>query len=104
MSKSEVRSISVSVSEAKSISEVARTIVEEIDDFARRHGVADQFDKNKMLEDCIIFLAERDIVGLEEIRVSILEDGVSFGNSVRGTRVADLIFRIIYKEERGYEY
>jgi len=104
MSKSEAISVSVSVSEAKSISEVARTIVEEIEGFARKYGVADQFDKDRMLQDCIIFLAERDIVGLEELRVSILEDGVAFGDSVRGTRVADLIFQIVYKETRGYEY
>jgi len=104
MSKSEVVSLSVSVSEARSISEVARAIVDEIDQWCQKHGVADQFDKDRMLQDCIIFLAERDIVGLEELRVSILEDGVSFGNSVKGSRVADLIFQIVYKEARGYEY
>lgn len=104
MSKSEVISIAVSVSEARSISEVARRIAEEIDQWTRKHGVADQFDKDRMLQDCIIFLAERDIVGLEELRVSVLEDGVSLGHSVRGTRVADLVFRIVYKEAGGYEY
>lgn len=104
MSKSEVISVSVSVSEARSISEVARTIVEEIDEFSRKHGVADQFNKDELLQDCIIFLAERDIVGLDELRVSILEDGVSFGSSVKGNRVADLVFHIIYKEARGYEH
>jgi hypothetical protein len=104
MSKSEVISVSVNISEARSISEVARTIVEEIDRFARKHGVANQFNKEELLHDIIIFLTERDIVGLEELRVSILENGVTFGSSVKGTRIADLTFRIIYKEARGYEY
>ena len=100
MSKTKTVSLTVSVSEARSISEIAQTIVDEIDDFARKHGVSDQFDKDGLLQDCIIFLAERNKVGLEELRVSILEDGVTFGNTVKGSRVADLIFHIIYREGR----
>ena len=98
---SEVESVTLTISEAevKSVSEVAQRIVNEIERFARKHGVEDQFDKRQLLEDLYVFLVERHVVGLEELRVSILEDGsITADNVIKGRRVADLIFKIAYRE------
>lgn len=96
-------SLTVSISEAESISVVAQTIIREIIAFARKHQVSTRFDRERLLQDLEIFLVERNILGLEQLRVSILEDGVQVGDVVEGTRVADLIFNIVYKDRR-YEY
>jgi len=99
MSEAESITLTISESEVRSISEVAKRIVVEIEEFARKHGVQDQFDKRQLLEDLYVFLVERHVVGLEELRVSILEDGsISTDNVISGRRIADLIFRIVYRE------
>ncbi len=98
---SEVESVTLTISEAevRSVSEVAQRIVDEIERFARKHGVEDQFDKRQLLEDLYVFLVERHVVGLEELRVSILEDGsITADNVIKGRRIRDLIFKIVYKE------
>ena len=98
---SEVESVTLTISEAevRSVSEVAQRIVDEIERFARKHGVEDQFDKRQLLEDLYVFLVERHVVGLEELRVSILEDGsITADNVIKGRRIRDLIFKIVYRE------
>jgi len=97
-SESQVIDMVVSGTEVRSISEVASRIVQEILTFARKHGVENQFDPQRMEEDLIIFLAKRRILNLTELRVSVLDGEVEVGDRITGGRKADLIFRITYKE------
>ena len=102
MSQSEVIDVVVSEAEVTSISEVASKIVDETKSFAERYDAPLSFDPQKVEEDLIIFLTKRKKVDLTKLRVTILEGGdVEFGDSVRGRRKADLIFRIIYKPQGG---
>lgn len=99
MSEAEVINLAVSETEVQSISTVAAKIVEEIKNFAEKHGVAIPYDIQKIEEDLIIFLTKRKVVNLRKIRVGILEGGgMIIGDTITGKRRADLIFRIIYKE------
>jgi len=102
MSQTEVIDLAVSAVEVRSISTIASLIANEVLRFAKKHGVADQYNRDKLEEDVALFLVKRRVVGLEELRVSILEDGANVGGTLRGRRLADLIFRIRYKEG-GYE-
>jgi|GEM_PF-3041271 hypothetical protein len=98
MSEVEVVNLAVSAAEVRSISEIATLIADEILKFAEKYGVADQYNRDRLEEDVALFLVKRKVVGLEELRISILEDGASIGDSLTGKRIADLIFRIRYKE------
>ena len=71
------------------------------DALARKYGVEDQFDRKSFEEDLAIFLVKRKIVGLRELRVSVLEGGdIRVGDVIRGKRRADLIIRLHYKGVR----
>jgi len=102
MSQSEVIDVVVSEAEATSISEVASKIVNETASFANKWNVPIPYDLQKIEEDLIIFLTKRKQTNLTKLRVTVLEDGdVEFGDTVRGKRKADLIFRIVYKSQGG---
>jgi hypothetical protein len=99
MSQTQVVDVAISTTEVKSIADVAAKIVHEIKDFAKYYGVEDQFDPRKLEEDLIIFLVRRKILDLRELRVSVLEGGdIRLGNTIRGSRRADLLIRIHYKK------
>jgi hypothetical protein len=105
MSESEVIDIVVSQAEATSISEIASKIVTETKDFANRYGAALSFDPEKLEEDFIVFLTKHKKVDLTRLRVTVLEGGdVEFGDKIKGKRKADLIFRIVYKQQGGSRY
>jgi hypothetical protein len=102
LSQSEVVDIVVSEAEATSISEVASKIVNETKSFAEKYNTPLPFDPQKVEEDFIVFLTKRKKVGLTRLRVTIMESGeVEFGDTLRGQRKADLIFRIVYKNQGG---
>lgn len=100
MSSAEVETrtvtLSVSSSEANSIAQIASLISNEILQFATKHGVAGQYHKDEMESDLIIFFAKRQTVGLQELRVSITDEGAEIGNTITGRRLADLRFRVNY--------
>jgi hypothetical protein len=96
--ETKVIDLAVSTTEVRSIADIAGLIVDEIQVFATKYGVADQFDRDKIEEDLAIFLVQRRKVRLEELRVSIVDGGVEFGNTIQGNRIADLLFRIHYKD------
>lgn len=100
IAQSEVVDIVVSEAEATSISEVASKIVDETASFANKWNVPIPYDLQKIEEDLIIFLTKRKQTNLTKLRVTVLEDGdIGFGDTVRGKRKADLIFRIVYKSQ-----
>jgi hypothetical protein len=102
VAESQVVDIVVSEAEAASISEVASKIVNETADFANKWNVEIPYDLQKIEEDLIIFLTKRKQTNLTKLRVTVLEDGdVEFGDTVKGKRKADLIFRIVYKAHGG---
>jgi hypothetical protein len=99
MSETQVVDVAISTTEVKSIADVAAKLAEEITEFAKYYGVGDQIDPKKLEEDFIIFLARRKVLDLRELRVSVLEGGeIQLGNTIRGSRRADLIIRIHYKK------
>ena len=99
MSETEVIDIAVSSAEVKSISEVITVIIQALLGFAAKYGVSDQFDAKRMEEDLAIFLVKRRVVGLTELRATILEGGdIQLGDTVSGNRRADLLIRLHYKE------
>jgi len=101
MSQTETVEVAVSATEVKSLSEIVSIITQEIETFARKYGVEDQFDRKSFEEDLAIFLVKRKIVGLRELRVSVLEGGdIRVGDVIRGKRRADLIIRLHYKGVR----
>jgi hypothetical protein len=100
VAESQVIDIVVSEAEAASISEVASKITNETASFANKWNVPIPYDLQKIEEDLIIFLTKRKQTNLTKLRVTVLEDGdVEFGDTVRGKRKADLIFRIVYKPQ-----
>jgi hypothetical protein len=100
MSQSEVVDIVVSEAEVMSISEVASKIVNETAAFADKWNVPIPYDLQKIEDDLLVFLTKRKQTNLTKLRVTVLEDGdVNFGDTVKGKRKADLIFRIIYKTQ-----
>jgi hypothetical protein len=100
MAESQVIDVVVSEAEATSISEVASKITSETASFANKWNVPIPYDLQKIEEDLIIFLTKRKETNLTKLRVTVLEGGdVEFGDTVRGKRKADLIFRIVYKPQ-----
>ena len=101
MPSTETIDLTVSGVEARSIDSIADKAVLEIDEFASRHGCGGQVNKRKLKDDLIIFLAKRDALHLEELQISILDDGsVGVGGVVTGRRSSDLILRFSYSNER----
>lgn len=101
MSTTETINLTVSATEVRSISDVASIIANTIQKFADKYGVGDQYDKSRTERDITYFLSKRVVVGLEELEVSILDDGsTSVGGTMTGRRKADLIFRIRYSGNR----
>jgi len=101
MSATETVNLTVSATEVRSISDVASIIANTIQKFAEKYGVEDQYDQVKLEKDLSYFLVKRNAVGLEEIEISILDDGsATMGGTVTGRRLADLIFRIRYADGR----
>jgi len=73
--------------------------IQELLGFARKYGVADQFDPKRMEEDLAIFLVKRRVVNLTELRATVLEGGdIQLGDTIRGARRGDLLIRLHYKE------
>jgi hypothetical protein len=102
MSQSEVIDIAVSESEAMSVSETAAKIISETKAFGDKWNAKLSFDPKDVEEDFIIFLTKRKQTNLTKLRVTILEDGgIAVGDSIKGKRKADLIFRITYKPKGG---
>lgn len=103
MSSTETVNLAVSTTEIGSVSDVASAISNKIEEFANKYGVGGQYNKERTKQDLILFLAERNKVGLEELEVSILDDGsVGVGDVITGRRKADLIFKIQYADSRRY--
>lgn len=101
MSATEVVNQTVSSTEVKSISKIASILTKRTVDFAEKYGVRDQFDEKKLEEDLIFFLVKSKAVRIEELEISILEDGgASVGGAITGRRKADLVFRIDYADGR----
>ncbi|TBR09350.1 MAG: hypothetical protein EPO62_05230 [Candidatus Nitrosotenuis sp.] len=100
MTSTETIDLTVSGVEARSIASIANKAVQKIEEFASRHGCSGQFDKTKLKDDLIIFLAKRDALHLEELQISILGDGsVGVGGVVTGKRTNDLILRFGYSND-----
>ncbi len=103
MSSTETIDLTVSGVETRSLSEIAAKASRKISEFAAKHGCGDQYDQKKTEEDLIVFLAKRNAVRLEELEVSILDDGsVDVGDTLSGRRKADLILRFNYTDGRRY--
>jgi hypothetical protein len=101
MSATETVNLTVSATEVKSISDVASIIANTIQKFAEKYGVGDQYDKAKTERDVTYFLAKSKTVRLEELEISILDDGsTTVGGTMTGRRMADLVFRIRYADYR----
>ena len=101
MSSTETVELTVSRSETRSLAEIASRAARMIGEFADRQGVGNQYDEKRTEEDLIVFLAKRNTVKLEELEISILDDGnVDVGNNLRGRRIADLILRFNYTNEK----
>jgi hypothetical protein len=101
MSATEIANITVSKSETRSVSEIASLATKKVVKFADKYGVRGQFDETKLEEDLIFFLVKSKTVRIEELEISIMEDGsTSVGGTITGRRLADLILRISYSDER----
>lgn len=101
MSATETVNLTVSATEVRSISDVASLIANKIQKFADKYGVGDQYDKGRTERDVTYFLAKSKTVRLEELEISILDDGsTTVGGTMTGRRRADLIFRIQYADGR----
>jgi len=99
MSETEVLDLTIATAEVKSINEVVTAIVQALQNFAQKYGVADQFNSKQIEEDLAIFLVKRRVVNLTELRATILEGGdIQLGNTIKGNRKADLIVKLHYKE------
>jgi hypothetical protein len=96
MSQTETVNLTVNMAEVRSISDVATTIANEIQSFAAKHGVGEQYDSKATEADLIYFMAKREKLGLERLEVHILEDGEIAVGSFKGRRRATLIFNINY--------
>lgn len=103
MTSTETVELTISGVEAKSIAEIASKAAWKIGEFANKHGCGDQYDQKRTEEDLIVFLAKRNVVGLQELEISILDDGsVDVGSAITGTRRADLLLRFNYSGERRH--
>ena len=101
MSATETINLTVSATEVRSISDVASIIASKIQKFADKYGVGDQYDQGKPERDVPYFLAKSKAVRLEELEISILDDGsTTVGGTMMGRRKADLVFRIRYADGR----
>lgn len=101
MSATETVNLTVSATEVRSISDVASIIASKIQKFADKYGVGEQYDKGRTERDVTYFLAKSKTVRLEELEISILDDGsTTVGGTMTGRRKADLIFRIQYADGR----
>jgi hypothetical protein len=101
MSATETVNLTVSATEVRSISDVASIIANTIQKFADKYGVGDQYDKNRIERDITYFMSKSGTAGLEELEISILDDGSTIvGGTMTGRRMADLIFRIRYADGR----
>jgi hypothetical protein len=103
MSQTEVVELTVSEAEVESVAGAASFINKHTKRFSSKHGVANQYNERTTEDDLIVYIAKRDIVQLQELEVSVLEDGAKDkGNTIQGKRKADLIFRINYAPSAGY--
>lgn len=101
LSSTETINLTISATEVRSVSDVASIIANTIQRFADKYGVGSQYDRARTESDLIYFLVKSKIVQLEELEVSILDDGrVGVGGALTGRRKADLIFRINYTDNR----
>jgi len=101
MSATETANITVNKNETQSVSENASLITKKIVQIADKYGVRGQFDETKLEEDLIFFLVKNKTVRIEELEISIMEDGsASVGGTISGRRLADLRFRISYSDGR----
>ena len=99
MSATETVNLTVSASEVRSISKISSLIASKTKSFARKYGVEDQYDEAKLERDVSYFLVKSETVRLEELEISILDDGsTTVGGTMTGRRRADLIFRIRYAD------
>lgn len=101
MSETEVVNLTINATEVRSINEVSTIITNEIQEFADRHGVGEQHNKEQTDRDVSHLLVKRDIVDLRTLEVHILEDGKIGVGSFSGRRLATLRFNIRYVG-RGY--
>lgn len=93
--------LTINMAEVQSISDVATIIADEIQKFADKHGVGDQHDRKSTEADMIYFMAKRKKLGLEQLKVHILEGGEVAIGSYSGRRETTLVFNINYAG-RGY--
>ena len=101
LSSTETIDLTISTTETQSISKIASKCARRIGKFAEKYGVSNDFDEKKTEEDLIYFLVKRHAVKLEELEISILSDGsIDTGDVISGKRIADLILRFHYKDER----
>lgn len=101
MTETQTVNLTISSTEVRSISDVASIIANTIQKFADKSGVGEQYDKGRTERDVTYFLAKSKTVRLEELEVSILDDGsTTVGGTMTGRRMADLIFRIRYADGR----
>jgi hypothetical protein len=101
MSTTEIVNLTVSKTEVQSVSTIASLVTEKIVNFAEKYGVRGQFDEKKLEEDLIFFLVKSKTVRIEELEITILDDGsTAVGGTIVGRRLADLRFRITYSDGR----
>jgi len=102
MSTTEVVNLTIDATEVRSVNEVATIIANTLQDFASRHGVSDQYDRERTEEDMVWFLVKRGDLNLTRLEAHILEDGTVAVGKVSGNRTADLFINIRYVGGRGY--
>ncbi len=102
MSTTEVVNLTIDATEVRSINEVATIIANTLQQFADKHGVSDQYDRERMEEDVAWFLVKRGALNLTRLEAHILADGTVAVGHVSGRRSADLFINIRYVGGRGY--
>lgn len=99
MSATDTLNLTVSKTEIKNVSDTASVVTKKIVHIAEKYGVRGQFDEKKLEEDLIFFLVKSKTVRIEELEISIMDDGsTSVGGTITGKRLADLRFRISYSD------
>lgn len=97
----EIVNLTVNKTETESVLKTASVVTKRVVYFAEKYGVRDQFDEKKLEEDLIVFLVKSKTVRIEELEISIMDDGsTSVDGTITGRRLADLRFRIRYSDER----